>query len=255
MNNPPRRMPFVLAASNHGSMIVNSMDFDPQVCLGVGGEILNKGHYDPDHVKLTRFILEMRRKYHGDGVVAIDCGANIGVFTIEWAKLMTGWGSVIAFEPQEFIYYALAGNIALNNCGNARAVQAAIGADAGMIGMPEIDYEKPANFGGVTLDAKSRGEHQLMTIDSWEFPRVDLIKIDVEGMELDVLTGAACTIEQCRPAMLIEFHKVDEAELRNRLLHYGYHILQSGKIDFLAIHKDDPITKHFARDPNDVGAR
>ena len=48
---------------------------------------------------------------HGDGVVAVDGGANIGVHTIEWATAMTGWGSVIAIEPQERIYYALAGTL------------------------------------------------------------------------------------------------------------------------------------------------
>jgi FkbM family methyltransferase len=71
-------------------------------------------------------LLTLRRQYYGDGVVAIDCGANIGVFTLEWARAMTGWGSVIAVEAQERIYYALAGNIAINNCFNARAVLAAV---------------------------------------------------------------------------------------------------------------------------------
>jgi FkbM family methyltransferase len=51
--------------------------------------------------------------------VAIDCGANIGTHTIEWAKKMTGWGAVIGIEAQERIFYALAGNIAINNCFNA----------------------------------------------------------------------------------------------------------------------------------------
>jgi FkbM family methyltransferase len=58
--------------------------------------------------------------------VAIDCGANIGVHTTQWARLMTGWGRVVAFEPQERIYYALAGNIAINNCFNVRAIHAAV---------------------------------------------------------------------------------------------------------------------------------
>jgi hypothetical protein len=49
----------------------------------------------------------LRRQYFKDGVVVIDCGANIGAHTIEWGKRMTGWGSVLAIEAQERIYYAL----------------------------------------------------------------------------------------------------------------------------------------------------
>ena len=89
------------------------------------------GLYDPNEVTLLLSLLDLRRKYYGDGVVAVDCGANLGVHTIEWAKHMTGWGVVLAFEAQERIYYALAGNIAINNCFNARAINAAVSNRAG----------------------------------------------------------------------------------------------------------------------------
>jgi FkbM family methyltransferase len=44
--------------------------------------------------------------------VAVDVGANVGAFTVLWGRHMMGWGSVHAFECQERIFYALAGNIA-----------------------------------------------------------------------------------------------------------------------------------------------
>ena len=72
--------------------------------------------------------LHRRRQYFGDGVVLVDCGANIGVHTVECAVEMTGWGSVLAIAAQERLYYALAGNIALNNCFNARALDAPVAA-------------------------------------------------------------------------------------------------------------------------------
>jgi FkbM family methyltransferase len=81
-------------------------------------------------------VLNLRRQYFKDGVFAIDCGANIGIHTVEWAKCMTGWGSVLAIEAQERIYYALAGNIAINNCFNAVAFHAAITDKPGVIMMP-----------------------------------------------------------------------------------------------------------------------
>ena len=81
-------------------------------------------------------LLDLPRRYFGDGVVAIDRAANIGVHTVGWAKRMTGWGSLIAFEAQERVFCALAGNIALNNCFNARAVLSAVAASDGTMKIP-----------------------------------------------------------------------------------------------------------------------
>ncbi len=96
-------------------------------------------------------ILELRRKYHGDGLVAVDCGANLGVHTVEWAKYMTDWGVVLAFEAQERIYYALAGNVAINNCFNARAVHAAVSSRSGAMKIPQPNYLANASFGSLEL--------------------------------------------------------------------------------------------------------
>src|ERR1700755_3702256 len=143
MESMGRNLRFVLASSNHGTMIVNRNDYrmiDAERGYGVGFQILQTGSFDPNEVRLVLDLLALRRKHHGDGVVAIDCGANIGVHTIEWAKAMTGWGSVLSIEAQERIYYALAGNIAINNCFNALAIHAAITDKPGIIMMPQPDY-------------------------------------------------------------------------------------------------------------------
>ena len=118
MRNVGRKLAFVLTSSNHGTMIVNRFDYrmtGPASGIGVGYQILQSASFDPSEVELALHLLDLRKRFHGDGVVAIDCGANIGVHTVEWAASMTGWGSVVAIEAQERIYYALAGNIAINN--------------------------------------------------------------------------------------------------------------------------------------------
>src|ERR1041385_5373381 len=132
MRNVGRKLAFVLAASNHGTMIVNRFDYrmsGPGAGIGVGHQVLEAAAYDPVEIELALQLIEERHRVHGDGVVAIDCGANIGVHAVEWATAMTGWGSVVAIEAQERIYYALAGNIAINNCFNAIAMNVAVAAE------------------------------------------------------------------------------------------------------------------------------
>src|SRR5262245_14135433 len=114
---------FCLVNSAHGSMLVNRMDYNHTFTgdfYGVGAQIMENGAYDPRDVDTLLNLLRCRRNHFGDGVTALDGGANIGVHTLEWAKLMRAWGSVIAVEAQERIFYALAGNLTLQNCFNAR---------------------------------------------------------------------------------------------------------------------------------------
>lgn len=105
---------------------------------------------------LLLLVLDLRRQCYGDGVVAIDCGANCGVHTVEWAKHMTGWGVVVAIEAQERLYYALAGNIAVNNCFNARAIHAAASNTCGTMKMPVPNYLNPGSFGSLELKKRAR---------------------------------------------------------------------------------------------------
>src|SRR3974390_1071608 len=103
-----RKIGFVLASTDHGTLIVNRMDFHNVAGgggYGVGYQILETGSFDAPEVDLVLQLLDLRRKYFGDGVVALDCGANIGVHTVTWARRLTGWGKVFAFEAQECLYY------------------------------------------------------------------------------------------------------------------------------------------------------
>src|SRR6201999_2002070 len=143
--------------------------------------------FDPDEVKMAIDVLNLRRRHHGDGVVAIDCGANIGVHTVEWANAMTGWGSVLAIEAQERIYYALAGNIAINNCFNAIAVHSAVSAQPGGMAIPPPAYTVPSSFGSLELRQSSNNEFigqainytentaniRALALDEYNLPRCD----------------------------------------------------------------------------------
>lgn len=107
MAYPPRKLAFVLAPTDQGTLIVNRFDYkmvDAERGFGVGYMLLNQASYDAGEVATAQQLLALRRQYHGDGVFAVDCGANIGVFTVEWAKSMTGWGFVLAIEAQERVF-------------------------------------------------------------------------------------------------------------------------------------------------------
>jgi FkbM family methyltransferase len=260
---PDRPIAFILAASNHGSMIVNRNDYhstSPGQVYGVGHQILQRSSFDAGEISALLALLTLRRRYFGDGVLAIDGGANIGVHTVEWARHMHGWGRVLSFEAQEIIYYALAGNIVLNNCLNARARLAALGESPGELSVPQPNYFAAASFGSLELRQTQSNEFigqrisydpatlvsvPMVSLDSLALDRVDLIKLDIEGMEVEGLRGARETLLKCRPMLAIEVIKSDQRVIKEMLDGTGYQHFPAG-LNLLAIHGEDPAVKHVS---------
>ncbi len=253
---PPRKIAFIVASTDHGTMIVNRFDYKMESeasGFGVGFKILNETSYEHSEISVGSFILASRRKHFGDGVVAVDCGANIGTHTVEWAKQMAKWGSVIAIEAQERIYYALAGNVAINNCFNVKLIHAAVGNRNGLMKIPNPDHFVPSSFGSLELRPPRVPENigqkidysdsalvsvRAITLDSLALRRVDLLKIDVEGMECEVLEGAKRTIRQFLPVIIIEHLKAGPEKIASALQHYGYRLAEMG-VNILAAHPTD----------------
>jgi FkbM family methyltransferase len=266
MAYPPRRLAFILAPTDQGTLIVNRFDYrmvSETQGFGVGHMLLNFGSYDAAEVTTAVALLALRRQYFGTGVVALDCGANIGVFTVEWAKSMHGWGQVIAIEAQERVYYALAGNIAINNCFNARAMLAAVGNQSGVLRIPRPDYLSPGTFGSLELKHSEKTEFigqsvsyadedlhpvQAITIDSLNLSRLDLLKVDVEGMEQEVLEGAQATIGRHLPIIIVERIKANPAALTALLESHGYRHFETA-MNIIAVHTSDPTLSHVAVKP------
>ncbi|MGH9520400.1 MAG: FkbM family methyltransferase [Terriglobales bacterium] len=245
----------MLAGTDHGSLIVNRFDYKPigeDDGIGVGFNLLRNSCYETQEIGVGVAMLDLARNFRGDGVVAVDCGANLGVMAVEWARAMTGWGRLIAFEAQERIFYALAGNLALNNCFNAQARHAAVGAQCGTMSVPCPDYLRPGSFGslelvkrtdnefiGQEIDYGSTAEIPCLTLDSLSLSRLDVLKIDVETMEMDVLNGAKETVRRCRPMMIVESLKANKPELQGWLEAAGYAVFEMGA-NFVAVHHADP---------------
>lgn len=251
MQDSPHRTAFVLAAVAGHAMILNRFDQGVEDGAGVGASLLELGSHETGEIGLIAEIAAFKRVQHGDGVAIIDGGANIGTHTIAWARLMAGWGRVMAFEPQERTFYALCGNIALNNCFNASAVMVALSAKAGVVSVPRLDPQQPANFGGLSLkpDLNKQGKGTgnaivpATAIDDIRLNRLDILKLDVEGMEPEVLDGARQTIDRLKPVIFVETQTCGNIEVAKRLP--GYKIIQCG-MSALAVHESDETLRRLS---------
>lgn len=189
-----------LVNAKHGKMLVNRHD------IYIGRSILELGEFSEGEVDLFRQVVRV-------GGFVLEAGANIGAHTVPLAKMVGPTGRVIAIEPQRVVFQTLCANLALNSITNVYAYCAAVGKQVGKLLVPEIDYTQDNNFGGLGLEGRTSGQDvPLLTIDSLGLERLDLLKADVEGMELDVLLGAEQTIARCHPLLYVENDRQEKSE-------------------------------------------
>lgn len=177
--------------------------------------------------------------------VVVDVGANVGIYV---HALRRRGATVEAFEPQPACSAVLQAYAAVNR--SVRVHSVALGAAPSMakLSVP-IDRGRLAR-GSATVRAVSQtvGETIVVpvrTLDSFEFERVDAIKIDVEGAELDVLRGATATLERAHPLLLVEieqrYHAGSIAAVFAWLENLGYEgmVLLPGR-GLRQVHEFDP---------------
>jgi FkbM family methyltransferase len=153
------------------------------------------------------------------GHVVLEVGANIGAHTLVLAEMVGRNGAVLAFEPQRIVYQTLCANLALNSITNVHCFHAAVGKTPGQIVVPALDYSQSNNFGGLALGRYKNGESvSVLTIDGLNLPRCNFFKIDVEGMEQEVLAGAVQTIAVHSPVLYVENDRKEKAEALIRFI-------------------------------------
>lgn len=189
----------------YGIMIYNSKD------IWVGRSIEKYGEFSESEVQVFRDAIQ-------PGSVVLDIGANIGTHTVALSRIVQETGIVFAYEPVRNNFNTLAGNVAVNNLINVYCFQRALSNYSGTLYVPELDLNQTVNFGGLSFadDADySQGPNypvQLMTIDELNFLRLDFIKMDVEGMEKEVLEGGKQTIEKFKPTLYVEDDRPQKSE-------------------------------------------
>ena len=156
--------------------------------------------------------------------MALDIGANIGNHTVFLGKILGL--DVIAMEPSPRTHDVLCKNITLN--GLDEHVQALrMGAGAGT-GRAAVLTRDAANWGMNQLHADAEGPIEVRRLDDLaRTGPVVLIKVDVEGMELEVLRGAAEILRADHPLLYIEAAgDAQRRTIETFLAAFGYHIAQ-----------------------------
>ena len=159
-------------------------------------------------------ILQLICKHIQPNSTIIDIGANMGTHTVGIIKHISNYknSSIIAFEPQPFIFSILKKNVetaTLNNKIHTELHNCGLSDTETIVYMNMPDYSLVENPGGYGLDFNTeldldKTEVIIKTLDSFAYNNVSFIKIDVEGHENQVLKGAINTIKNSKPIMIIE---------------------------------------------------
>lgn len=219
----------VLLNCDHGLMIVNRFDCNHEQ-VGHSQWLMDHGNVSTVESlychELIKEILEP---------VIFDIGANIGTFTT-WMSKAFPQGKIYSFEPQRAVFQMLCGNVAINNLYNVYTYNQALGKENTYVEFSEPNYFIKNDYGTFSLvqdiikeTVNDKFTVQIQTLDSFvkihKINNVNLLKIDVEGMDMDVLIGGEETIRKKHPFIFIEHsdnRKSIFEEIKKFLKNYGY---------------------------------
>jgi FkbM family methyltransferase len=164
-----------------------------------------RGDYEPT----VQAAIEQRLR---PGMTFYDVGANAGFFSLLSATLVGSEGKVVSFEPHPETANQLRRQMAANHANNVEVVEAAVCDKIGTAEFGDDTIAVMASLAGAATTSRTITV-QTTTLDRVAASRTspDLLKIDVEGAEIDVLRGAEQLILQKRPVLLVEIHSPEIA--------------------------------------------
>lgn len=165
--------------------------------------LIHEGVYQPE-------VSEALATWLPQGRVMVDVGANVGYMTMLGARRVGPAGRVLAIEPNPYMVEAMRRHLDKNGISNVSIVQAGCSRARGSFPL----YLSPDRNPGMTsLSAKNAHSQRSIQVDvvpldelvaEFNPPSLDVLKIDVEGAELQVLQGAKETLRRFRPVILME---------------------------------------------------
>ena len=163
--------------------------FGNKLFLNKKGLALSISHYGT-YEKLEAKIMEEKIKV---GNITVDVGANIGLHTLNMARIVGNTGRVFAFEPDPSNFEILEKNVKINNYQNIILEQKAVGDKHGRTTLYQSDHPGKHRIFPQTEQAKSQVQVELTNLDNYfdsdMIDKINFIKIDVEGLEFSVLKG------------------------------------------------------------------
>ena len=177
------------------------------------------------------------------GLVVYDVGAFHGILTLFFASRCA---QVIAYEPNEVNHARLIENVALNRLMNVAVRKLAVG---GQARSGTLIYD-PSMPGGGSVDANAAGtvsqQVKITTLDhdfaAYSLPAPDLIKIDIEGWELEALQGARATLAAHHPALFLEMHGETMREKRRKARTIVAFLCDAGYTDIVHVETGATVT-------------
>jgi len=209
----------------------------------LGLEIFRTGFHDARNVRILKRLLS-------PGMVFFDVGAHVGQYTLLASQLVGPDGRVHSFEPDPETFSCLTDNIEMNRLTNVQANQLALFSEQGekkfFVSWPEYMggnslWSEPGDWPGRVFNVKCD------TVDSYvrqqAISKISLLKIDVEGGEVDLLLGANTALGlDDKPTILLEFNGPalvrsghSCAELAKTLRRYGYQLFQITDRDLIRL--------------------
>jgi len=164
--------------------------FGNKLILSKKGLALAVSHYGT-YEELEAKIMEEKITV---GSIVVDVGANIGLHTLNMARMVGNTGQVFAFEPDPSNFEILGENVKINNYQNIILEKKAIGDKHGRTTLYQSDHPGNHRLFPQTKQAKGEVEVELTSLDKYFIDsnlaeKINFIKIDVEGLEFSVLNG------------------------------------------------------------------
>lgn len=171
---------------------------------------IQKGNYTSGKIYKNKVnepgILRLLRSLLTKDSIMIDAGANVGLHSLYCSNFCK---HVYAFEPITFQYEMLQSSILENNLTSITAYNLALGSEANIVPIYSNARNRGESSLNVTKKRKKLQDVQVVRLDDHFYKmkaaRLDVMKIDVEGFELEVLTGAATLIDKWHPSIVMEF--------------------------------------------------
>jgi FkbM family methyltransferase len=191
---------------------------------------------------------EFCRRYLRPGMTAVDVGAYIGMYSCLMASLVGPTGRVHAFEPSPEAFERLGDSIRLNRLTNVVANRCVV--FSGRATLPLFLYGPPFQSlnsvvhgalqrGGALMRPQSEIVAETVSLDGYcaehAIDRIDFLKLDAEGAELEVVTGAARLLGRAAIRALLLEVGVGAARVRERLEAFGFR--------FFAVERDGSLTR------------